>query len=81
MSFINDRLFCIAQQNELKSARTKFPDTYLGFFALIEEVGELATALLEYENGEIEWSNVADEAVQVAVMAQRIAVEGNKLAK
>ncbi len=40
--------------------------------ALTEEVGEVAKALLEEP-----WQNVVDEAVQVATMALRLAVEGD----
>ncbi len=40
--------------------------------ALTEEVGELAKALLDEE-----WSRVQLEAIQVACMAARVAIEGD----
>jgi NTP pyrophosphatase (non-canonical NTP hydrolase) len=57
---------------ELKSARKKFPDSEASMVALVEEVGELAKALLDEP-----YENVRKEAVQVAVMAIRVAVDGD----
>ena len=59
---------------EVESARVKFPsnDRLLG--ALMEEVGELAKALIEHGSGV---ERVAEEAVQVAAMACRLATEGD----
>ena len=57
---------------EYTNATTKFPSSTLSTIALMEEVGELATALLDEP-----LENVRKEAVQVAVMAIRIAVEGD----
>lgn len=57
---------------ELVRARTKFPGKNVTFAAMIEEVGELATALFE-ENKD----RVRAEAIQVAVMAMRIVLDGD----
>lgn len=57
---------------ELVRARTKFPGKNVTFAAMIEEVGELATALFE-ENKD----RVRAEAIQVAVMAMRVVLDGD----
>lgn len=57
---------------ELTRARTKFPGKNVTFAALVEEVGELSTALFEEE-----CSRVRKEAVQVAVMACRVILDGD----
>src|SRR5215471_13446166 len=68
---------------ELQRARRKFPSSYLVLAALTEELGELAQAML-YEragkgnaSGKDPKRHVWDEAVQVAAMALRVAVEGD----
>lgn len=58
--------------DELNRARTKFPGKNVTFAAMIEEVGELATALFE-ENKD----RVRAEAIQVAVMAMRVVLDGD----
>lgn len=58
--------------NELVRARAKFPGKNVTFAALVEEVGELATATFE-ESAE----RVRKEAVQVAVMAMRMVLDGD----
>jgi len=58
---------------EIERARTKFPMPNPNLAALMEEVGELAEALLKRKP----WREVRAEAVQVAVMAQRVAEEGD----
>lgn len=65
--------------DELAKARAKFPAPNLNLAALTEEVGELAQALLHTRFGGrcAGWSNVRKEAVQVAVMAIRVALEGD----
>ncbi|UFS64365.1 hypothetical protein LO749_09310 [Paracoccus denitrificans] len=57
---------------ELTRARAKFPGKNVTFAALVEEVGELATAT--FEEGA---DRVRKEAVQVAVMAMRMILEGD----
>ena len=57
---------------ELRRARAKFPGKNVTFAALVEEVGELATATFE-EAAEC----VRKEAVQVAVMAMRMVLDGD----
>lgn len=57
---------------ELNRARTKFPGKNVTFAALVEEVGELATALFEESS-----DRVRKEAVQVAVMAMRVILDGD----
>jgi len=57
---------------EIARARSKFPNNDLTMIALTEEVGELAKALLD-ESAE----RVRSEAVQVAAMAARVAIDGD----
>lgn len=57
---------------ELTRARAKFPGKNVTFAALVEEVGELATAT--FEEGA---DRVRKEAVQVAVMAMRMILDGD----
>lgn len=68
----SDEQFIRAVELELKRARHLFHGSDASNAALVEEVGELSKALM-YEP----WSNVFTEAVQVAVMAQRLATEGD----
>jgi NTP pyrophosphatase (non-canonical NTP hydrolase) len=58
--------------DELSNARNKFPGKNVTFAALVEEVGELATATFEESR-----ENVRKEAVQVAVMAMRMVLDGD----
>jgi NTP pyrophosphatase (non-canonical NTP hydrolase) len=57
---------------ELASARERFPSSAGAMCALTEEVGELAKAVLDEPR-----ARVRAEAIQVAVMAIRIALEGD----
>lgn len=57
---------------ELIRARRKFPGKNVTFAALVEEVGELAKATFE-ESAD----RVRKEAVQVAVMAMRMILDGD----
>lgn len=57
---------------ELVRARAKFPGKNVTFAALVEEVGELATATFEESR-----ERVRKEAVQVAVMAMRMVLDGD----
>lgn len=72
-----DEYFTLSVIDELKRARFKFPSAVLSMAALTEEVGELAQALLKWRAGEQSWDAVVGEAIQVAAMAQRVAVEGD----
>lgn len=58
-------------QREVESARAKFPGNGYMYLALAEEVGEVAKALLERDDG------LYAECVQVAAMAMRLAEEGD----
>ena len=63
---------------EIARARAKFPGNSIMLVALMEEVGELAQAALHIrEDKHNEWGRVHEEAVQVAVMAMRMATEGD----
>lgn len=74
---VSDNSFTVAVKTELSRAREKFPSNNLGMIALVEEVGELAQALLKWKAGKFGFDRVFDEAVQVATMAQRVAVESD----
>jgi NTP pyrophosphatase (non-canonical NTP hydrolase) len=81
------RVFITEVVSEIAEAREKFPKPDHLFPALIEEVGELAQALMEVQRGGIDKrtgkpftnADVFNEAVQVAAMAARIAAEGDPL--
>lgn len=75
---INDARFLNDIADELQRARNKFPSSDLSLAALHEESGEVAKALLELKYGNGPKQDVWKEAVQVAVMALRIAVEGDE---
>lgn len=62
---------------EAAGARAKFPGNRHMLAALMEEVGELAQSLLEQGRGSMSADDVYAEAIQVAAMALRIAVEGS----
>ena len=65
-------------QGELNAARKQFPETTHMLAALMEEVGELAQAMMEHDrDGSRSVPEVLREAVQVASMAIRIATEGD----
>lgn len=57
---------------ELINAREKFPSSSLCMIALMEEVGDLAKAILSESR-----MSIKIEAVQVAVMAIRVLEEGD----
>lgn len=57
---------------ELARARAKFPGDNATLAALMEEVGELAKAMMEESR-----HAVRKEAVQVAVMAMRVVLDGD----
>lgn len=59
-------------QDEVKRGRAKFPNGTNLLPALMEEVGELARALLQDGNGRL----AHEEALDVACVAMRIYAEG-----
>lgn len=67
--------YCI--DSELSFARHHFPGNSMMLAALMEEVGELAQALIDHSRGKVPSSKVYGEAVQVATMAIRVAEEGS----
>ena len=65
-------------QKEVWKAVEKFPPPNPTIAALTEETGELAKAMLHIREGKSDdWWRVYDEAVQVAAMACRAALEGD----
>lgn len=77
MSTVNNYNFQCDLEGEVSRARSKFPETAMMFAALVEEVGELAQALLHARLGKGTSAEVYAEAVQVACMAMRVATEGD----
>ena len=77
----NEMMACIME--ELRRARTKFPDQsdLVTLPGLSEEVGELNEAVLDFKYIAAEhrkgktYADVKKEAVQVAVMAIRVALD------
>lgn len=67
-----DDAFILDLTEAIKKARRKFPGRNLTIVALAEEFGELAKASMDEGKGAV-WK----EAVQVAVMAMRMATEGD----
>jgi NTP pyrophosphatase (non-canonical NTP hydrolase) len=66
-------------RGELDAARGQFPESTHMLAALMEEVGELAQALMEHDrDGSQTTQEVLREAVQVAAMAIRVAAEGDE---
>lgn len=65
--------FAMAMLNEANAAEVKFPYPNPNLAALMEEVGELAQAMLQGKTQ----SEIYGEAVQVAAMALRCALEGD----
>lgn len=72
MSYAPDFDLDYAIQAELARARRKFPSSEGSLAALTEEVGELAKAVLDESR-----DRIIAEAVQVAAMAIRVAIEGD----
>jgi NTP pyrophosphatase (non-canonical NTP hydrolase) len=64
--------------DELAAAREAFPGKTHMLAALLEEVGELAQAMIQHDRKQgTSVHEVLREAVQVAAMAIRLAVEGD----
>lgn len=74
---VGDRDFMRLLEAELARAREKFPSSRCSLAALTEEVGELAQAVLKHAVGKWPRERVLEEAVQVAAMAMRVAIEGD----
>jgi hypothetical protein len=75
----NHNVFCDIE-NELKNARLLFPDNVDVLPALTEEVGELNQAIIQQKHQPKKnktHENIYQEAIQVAVMAIRVATEGD----
>ncbi len=73
-----DGLVFMMIRDEVKAARDKFPETTHMLAALVEEVGELSQAMMEHDRAQgTSVQEVLREAVQVAAMAVRVAVEGD----
>lgn len=72
-----DEEFLAGLEAELIHARAKFPGTQYVTVALMEEVGELAQAMLKVEASKWPKSRIHEEAIQVAAMAMRVATEGD----
>lgn len=68
----NNQLFLQQVDQEVQRARAKFPAGEANLAALMEEVGEVAKAIMEESD-----QHVWDEAVQVAAVAMRVAQEGD----
>lgn len=70
--WLSIEIFLAAFKTEIQRAMEKFPQPNASMCALTEEVGELAKAMMD-EPSERVWK----EAVQVACMAARVAIEGD----
>ena len=68
--------FTLDMHAEQKRANDKFPEAKRLLGALMEEVGELAEALLKIDESGESPENVYKEAIQVASTAYRLAVSG-----
>lgn len=67
------KFFLEAVEAEIQKATSKFPWPNPNLAALMEEVGELAQAFLQNKPHD----EIFKEAVQVATMAARCAIEGD----
>jgi hypothetical protein len=77
MDRITDVFFTAQVADELATDRAKFPIKELGMSCLLKEASELIQALELWQHDKAPWSEVVLSAVQVAVMAQRVATEGD----
>lgn len=64
--------------DEARRARLKFPPPETTLAAAVEELGEVATALMDLQAGRDTPEHLYEECVQLAAMALRIAVEGDR---
>ena len=76
-SSFDEEAFLSAVLDEFAGATFKFPGNKNQTVALMEEVGELSSALLDHGYGKGTEQCVYNEAVQVAAMAMRIALQGD----
>ncbi len=73
-----DGLVFMMIRDELKAAREAFPENTHKLAALVEEVGELAQAMIQHDRHlGTSVQEVLREAIQVAAMGVRVAVEGD----
>lgn len=72
------RNFLACVEVEVMYARDKFPSSQHQMTALVEEVGELAQALIENDRGNLSPKQVCAKAIQVAAQACRVALEGDE---
>lgn len=63
---------------EATGAQAVFPGNKQMLAAAIEEMGEVAKALLDHDRGKAKPEDVYAEAIQLAAMALRIAIEGSE---
>ena len=78
MSDANVDMFLYDVQKEIMKAVKKFPQPNPTIAAMAEESGELAKAMLHIREGKSnDWWDVYGEAVQLAAMACRCALEGD----
>lgn len=76
MSFPIDK-FLDAVRREHRDASATWPGNRHRLAALTEEVGEVAQAMLQHDQEGAGASAIYREAVQVAAMAMRLALEGD----
>ena len=70
--------FLVDVEAELRRAIANFPQPNPTLAAATEEMGEVAKAMLHIREGKAHsWWDVYEEAVQLAAMAARIAIEGD----
>lgn len=70
-----DEDFLFVVRAELGKARQKFPSENLSFVVLLEELDDLAEAILKHRAGLLPYKEVVREAAQVAAMVIRVVNE------
>jgi hypothetical protein len=63
--------------DELSGVRVQFPSNTDLFVVLVEEVGELADALLEHKRGSLTAAQLYKSAIRVAAAVIRVGTEGD----